>query len=217
MVMKRLRLLVVLLAAACGGGGGSAAQIADFLLTDTNPSSPTTGQDVSPRDYVGDVSAWYFGDATSLYARDQFGLLDRMQDELFIESRTLASEAIQILGVNKIGSEAGTGDMTLGRDLPLVQDTAADGVQAAWAAADGDVVILSTSNVPLGTYNLILNDLSNPANYEALKQLLRGGPPEPAPDFLVVDVNPNSATASQDVSPRDYVGQVSGYYFGAAT
>jgi hypothetical protein len=191
--------------------------VADFLLPDMNPSSPTSGEDVSPRDYVGDVSAWYFGDATSLYARDQFGLLDRMQDELFIESRTLAGETIQILGVNKVGSEANAADMTLGRDLPLVQDTAAAGVQAAWAAADGDVVIVNTSNVPLGTYNLIANDLANPANYEALKGLLRGGPAEPAPDFLVSDVNPNSTTANQDVSPRDYVGQVSGYYFGAAT
>jgi hypothetical protein len=217
MVMKRLRLLTLILAAACGGGGSSAAQIADFLLSDTNPSSPTTGQDVSPRDYVGSVSAWYFGDATTLYARDQFGLLNQMQDELFIEARTLAGETIQILGVNKIGAEAGSGDMTLGRDLPLVQDTVAEGVQAMWTATDGDVVILNTSNVLLGTYNLIANDLANPANYEALKALLRGGPAEPAPDFLVVDVNPNSPTASQDVSPRDYVGQVSGYYFGAAT
>lgn len=216
--MKRCSIVALLLAAACGGGGGSsAAQVPDFQLMDMNPASPTSGQNVSPRDYVGDLSAWYFGEATTAYARDQFGLLDRMQDELFIEARTLAGETIQILGVNKVGAEAGTGDMTLGRDLPLVQDTVVAGVQAAWAATDGDIVIVDTSNAPLGTYNLIANDLSNPANYEALKALIRGGPAEPAPDFQVVDVNPNSPTSTQDVSPRDYIGNVSAYYFGAAT
>lgn len=38
-----------------------------------------------------------------------------------------------------------------------------------------------------------------------------------APDFLLEDVNPNSATANQDVSPRDYLTYTSAYYFGAAT
>jgi hypothetical protein len=37
-----------------------------------------------------------------------------------------------------------------------------------------------------------------------------------APDFRLRDVNPNSSRANALVSPRDYVLQVSGYYFGAA-
>tara|TARA_B100000029_G_C17415015_1_gene902159 strand:+ start:451 stop:708 length:258 start_codon:yes stop_codon:yes gene_type:complete len=36
----------------------------DFHLTDVNATSATTGQAVSPRDYLQQVSAWYFGHAT---------------------------------------------------------------------------------------------------------------------------------------------------------
>ncbi len=38
-----------------------------------------------------------------------------------------------------------------------------------------------------------------------------------APDFTLTDVNPNSATRDMDVSPRQYVGKVSVWYFGRAT
>ena len=35
-------------------------------------------------------------------------------------------------------------------------------------------------------------------------------------DFRLPDVNPNSPRYDTEVSPRDYMLQVSGYYFGAA-
>ncbi|MBI4658330.1 MAG: hypothetical protein HY735_05710 [Verrucomicrobia bacterium] len=38
----------------------------------------------------------------------------------------------------------------------------------------------------------------------------------PVPDFHLTDTNPNSERNSVRVSPRDYLLQVSGYYFGAA-
>jgi hypothetical protein len=38
-----------------------------------------------------------------------------------------------------------------------------------------------------------------------------------APDFQLEDVNPNSATAGQPVSPRDELQRVSAWYFGHAT
>lgn len=38
----------------------------------------------------------------------------------------------------------------------------------------------------------------------------------PVPDFKLTDVNTNSTRANAEVSPRDYLLQVSGYYFGAA-
>ena len=38
--------------------------LADFSLEDVNPTSPRFGQSVSPSDYLGQVSAWYFGHAT---------------------------------------------------------------------------------------------------------------------------------------------------------
>jgi hypothetical protein len=36
------------------------------------------------------------------------------------------------------------------------------------------------------------------------------------PDFKLVDQNPNSVRFASAVSPRDYLLQVSGYYFGSA-
>ncbi|MEZ4446416.1 MAG: hypothetical protein R3B72_45475 [Polyangiaceae bacterium] len=54
------------------GGAGSTAKgplglegaVPEFSLLDVNGTSPTTGQQVSPRDYLGQVSAWYFAHAT---------------------------------------------------------------------------------------------------------------------------------------------------------
>jgi len=40
---------------------------------------------------------------------------------------------------------------------------------------------------------------------------------QPAPDFSLVDQNPNSTTAGKPVSPRQYLGKVSAWYFGHAT
>ena len=42
----------------------AADMVSDFMLTDVNSTSPTYGQSVSPRDFQGQVSAWYFGHAT---------------------------------------------------------------------------------------------------------------------------------------------------------
>jgi hypothetical protein len=38
--------------------------VPNFGLMDVNPTSSTYSQAVSPRDYLGEVSAWYFGHAT---------------------------------------------------------------------------------------------------------------------------------------------------------
>jgi len=38
-----------------------------------------------------------------------------------------------------------------------------------------------------------------------------------APDFSIQDVNPNSTTHGQDVSPRAQLGKISAWYFGHAT
>lgn len=37
---------------------------ADFAIRDVNPASARYDEPVSPRDYLGRVSAWYFGHAT---------------------------------------------------------------------------------------------------------------------------------------------------------
>lgn len=38
--------------------------VADFSLPDINPASPTLGQNISPRDYLQQISGWYFIKAT---------------------------------------------------------------------------------------------------------------------------------------------------------
>ena len=38
-----------------------------------------------------------------------------------------------------------------------------------------------------------------------------------APDFSLSDVNPNSQTRDQQVSPRQHLGRISAWYFGHAT
>ena len=38
-----------------------------------------------------------------------------------------------------------------------------------------------------------------------------------APDFSLQDVNPNSITSGQSVSPRSHLGKVSAWYFGHST
>jgi hypothetical protein len=60
-------LLVALIAFGCkeeSTTAPSGTRVPDFSLPDVNPASPTAGTDVSPRDYEGKVSAWYFGHAT---------------------------------------------------------------------------------------------------------------------------------------------------------
>ena len=36
----------------------------DFAIQDVNPSSKTHGETVSPRQHLGGISCWYFGQAT---------------------------------------------------------------------------------------------------------------------------------------------------------
>jgi hypothetical protein len=60
-------LLVVL--AGCGGddiSGPGTGQVAapDFHLADVNTASATHGVQISPRRYLGEISAYYFGHAT---------------------------------------------------------------------------------------------------------------------------------------------------------
>ena len=55
------------------------------------------------------------------------------------------------------------------------------------------------------------------APFSAAAQLVERTEAPPDPDFGLVDVNPTSSTYQQAVSPRDYLKQVSGWYFGHAT
>ena len=50
--------------AGTSSGEPDPALVPDFSLEDVSPSSSRFGEQVSPRDYEGRVSAWYFIHAT---------------------------------------------------------------------------------------------------------------------------------------------------------
>lgn len=54
----------VLLPACGGGGGGGGVPVPspqpDFSIVDTNAASTTFNQNVSPRQFMGKISAYYF-------------------------------------------------------------------------------------------------------------------------------------------------------------
>ena len=43
-----------------GSIGPGPNAVADFSLPDINPASPSVGQNISPRDYLQQISGWYF-------------------------------------------------------------------------------------------------------------------------------------------------------------
>ena len=154
------------LVAACGP---SLEPAPDFTLSDVNSSSARYGEDVSPRDYLGRVSAWYFGHATCGYCSSQFGYLDELQAEL---DGMEPPVAIDILGVNYAGYESGNETITSGRDLPWLQDTPQEDVIGRWGPAFRDLVVLDGDNDLLDVYNLTEHTLADPSNYAELKDLL---------------------------------------------
>lgn len=91
-----------------------------------------------------------------------------MQTELEAE----APGAISIIGVNETGQEQANDQMTAGRTLPWLQDTPLVNVWASWQVVYRDVRILDAEGKVRSTYNLTVNDLGDPANYAALRQLL---------------------------------------------
>lgn len=76
--------------------------------------------------------------------------------------------------MNGAGYEGGNTEMTTGRTLPWCQDVPAVDAWGLWQAGYRDVVILDDENRVRQVYNLTEHDLSDPANREALKAILRG-------------------------------------------
>jgi len=72
-----------------------------------------------------------------------------------------------------VGQEAGNAGVSMGRTTPWLQEVAGTpSVWTDWMVAYRDVVILDENNVRIGVFNLTVNDLGQPQNYAALKQLL---------------------------------------------
>jgi hypothetical protein len=70
--MRFCPVLVLVAFAACGEaddrpsttGPGDGHLLPDFTLLDVNANSPTFDAEVSPRQFLTKVSAWYFGHST---------------------------------------------------------------------------------------------------------------------------------------------------------
>lgn len=155
-------------------GEGETAPMADFTLPDVNPTSPTADQNVSPRDWLGHVSAWYFGSALCGSCTTQFRHMDTLQQEL---QDTYPLLRIQLLGINERGHAPGNPSATENIDLPWLQDedTNSDGmsdVLVSWQATFGDVVILDGNNVKVGGFPANSHNLAVGANYAALREML---------------------------------------------
>ena len=163
----RARLLCTFLSAAVACWADQA--VPDFHLPDVNPHSPRHGAVVSPRDYLLQVSAYYFGEAGCGYCRGQFGYLQQMQKELKAASPDIN---IEIVGINIPNDAQDNPAAISGQTLAWLQDSL-DATQSAWTnwqVTWRDVRIIDPSNKLIAVYNLTEHDLLNPTNYLALKR-----------------------------------------------
>ena len=96
-------------------------------------------------------------------------MLDTLQADL---DTTTTARPIRIIGIDAVGHESDNAVICNGRTLPWLQDTAAAEVWRAWAANKDDVIVLDSTNVIIATYSVAAHDLTQSANYAALKNLL---------------------------------------------
>lgn len=85
----------------------------------------------------------------------------------------LGRENFVILGINEAGHESDNETICDGRDVPWLQDTAADNVWDTWTHVYRDVIILDRAGQQADVYNLTDQDLGEQANYDALKALMQ--------------------------------------------
>lgn len=55
---------LLVLTSGCSDSVSTGQQVPDFSLIDENTTSATYQQSVSPRDFIAQGSAWYFGHST---------------------------------------------------------------------------------------------------------------------------------------------------------
>ncbi len=94
--------------------------------------------------------------------------MDQLQREL--EGEGLP---VQIIGVNDVGLEAGNEAMCMDRDLPWLQNTMEVDAWNLWGVEYRDVVVVDGEGYRQHTFNVTEHDLSEPANYEGLRRVLR--------------------------------------------
>ena len=191
--------------AADGDGGGIAEseKVPDFNLEDVNTTSTLFGTNVSPRDYDGNVTAFYFGLATCNYCTAQFGHLNAMQDDFDTNDPNLG---IEIVGINQAGRESGNSSVTAGNNIPWLQDVDLDQNGEAdawedWEAQLRDVIIVNAQNEQVSKINLTPNDLADAANYALLRSMITdaiAAEPEPEAEAELTEVAVTAAQSTID-------------------
>ena len=144
-------------------------RIPDFSLQDVNFTSPSQGLPISPRDYLTQVTAWYFGDSRTTASVQEFNCLEQVQADLDTNYGALG---IEILGINIIGGENGNPLLTSLVDLPWLQDDSSTAVADLWAAPQRELVILDEDNLPVHRHDLTQHDVCVSAEASALLNLL---------------------------------------------
>jgi peroxiredoxin len=141
----------------------------DFQLVDQNSSSPRYVSEVSPRDYLLQVSAYYFATAGCSYCRQQFVHLRTVLEELRAANPALN---VEIVGVNRADQAAYNGMISYSVNLPWLQDTEEQAVWSTWAVSMRDVWILDSLNRPVSVFNVSEHNLAFSENRANLKQML---------------------------------------------
>lgn len=153
--------------------GATAAEPApDFQLRNHNPNTAHGTNLVSPRDYLHQVSAYYFAASNCSYCRSQLSYLNELRGELRSSNSPVS---IEILGVNDTTASTSFQNslITAGRTMAWLQDTPEAAVGARWNVEYRDVVILDSSNRVAAVFNLNPPyDLAQETNRTALKNLL---------------------------------------------
>lgn len=152
--------------------GWSGEVLPDFRLTNVNPNSVRYRQQISPRDYLLQVTGYYFSGAGCSYCRAQFTYLETLQTELRAAQPELN---IELMGVNRTNDAVYNFLAVSGRKLPWLQDDAANPearVWERWKPVYRDVFIVDAQNILRGTYNLSQHDLADPIQRGALKDML---------------------------------------------
>jgi len=158
---------VCLLAAGAIVHGGEL--VPDFRLPDVNFNSPRRTS-VSPRDYLFQVSGFYFASAGCSYCRSQFQYLAQVQAELRTEK---LDAAVDIVGINR-GTDSGyNSQVTAMSSLCWLQDTLTKSVWVAWGAEFRDLHIVNPLGERVAVFNATYNDLAKPENREEVKRLIR--------------------------------------------
>lgn len=143
--------------------------VPDFRLPDVNFNSPRRTT-VSPRDYLFQVSGFYFASAGCSYCRSQFAYLGQIQAELRLEK---LDAAVEIVGINRGTDAAWNSQVTAMSSLCWLQDTTTKSAWVAWGAEYRDFHIVTPLGERYAIFNATYSDLAKVENRNEVKRLLR--------------------------------------------